>query len=220
MTDPMWQEVAGPPGPPGESIVGPPGESIIGPPGRDGESLNPRGKWSPSVQYEPLDVVLWRNDSYVAKLPSKGRRPSSVRFWQLLAKSIRGEKGEPGAPGPRGRSVAASGGSADDITYTGGPFLAGKVVYVTGGGSAALARADSITTARAVGMTTDSGKLRTEGQIDLAGLTPGVTYYLSPTTAGEITSVAPSTPGHLVVVVGRALSSSVLDLELAQPILL
>lgn len=51
-------------------------------------------------------------------------------------------------------------------------------------------------------------------------LVPGNTYFLSPTTAGQITNVAPSTLGQYVVRVGRAVTTTKLDVEIELPILL
>lgn len=53
-----------------------------------------------------------------------------------------------------------------------------------------------------------------------ASLVPGNTYFLSPTTAGQITNVAPTTLGQYVVRVGRAVTTTKLDVEIELPILL
>lgn len=113
--------------------------------------------------------------------------------------------------------------------------LKGMVLYVPSDGHVDLARADAASTTRAVGLANEdvtasaTGDYITEGQIEksdwttVAGttfLTPGVFYYLSTTNAGQITSTAPSTATEYVVVVGRALTNTVLDVEIAQPILL
>jgi hypothetical protein len=51
-------------------------------------------------------------------------------------------------------------------------------------------------------------------------LNPGTVYYLSAVAAGQITSTAPTTPGQYVVVVGRAVSSTALAIEIDSPVLL
>jgi len=51
-------------------------------------------------------------------------------------------------------------------------------------------------------------------------LVPGNTYFLSPITAGQITNVAPTTTGQYVVRVGRAVTTTKLDVEIELPILL
>jgi hypothetical protein len=53
---------------------------------------------------------------------------------------------------------------------------------------------------------------------DSGGLTSGSIYYLSPTVAGRLTKTAPTTGGQYVVRVGRALSSTVLDLMMTPSI--
>jgi hypothetical protein len=50
------------------------------------------------------------------------------------------------------------------------------------------------------------------------GLTPGTVYFLGAATAGTLTSTAPSTTGQFVVRVGRAISSTKLDLMIMAPI--
>jgi hypothetical protein len=53
------------------------------------------------------------------------------------------------------------------------------------------------------------------GYIDLI---PGATYYLHPTVAGTITTVAPILPGHFVVSLGKAVSPTTLDVNIEKPI--
>ena len=111
--------------------------------------------------------------------------------------------------------------------------LTGMALYVPTDGSVDLARADIypevVGVAKSDVAASSSGEYATEGQITrsdwsaVAGratLTPGAYYYLSPDVAGQITSVAPTTMGHYVVVVGRALTQLTLDIEISQPILL
>jgi hypothetical protein len=50
------------------------------------------------------------------------------------------------------------------------------------------------------------------------GLTAGSVYYLSATTAGQMTTTAPTTAGQYVGRIGKALSSTVFDLAIAPPI--
>jgi hypothetical protein len=73
------------------------------------------------------------------------------------------------------------------------------------------------------------GRYLTEGQVTRDDWTPvagasllsaGAVYYLSPTTAGQITATAPTTAGQVVLIIGRALSATVLDVEIGEPILL
>ena len=52
-----------------------------------------------------------------------------------------------------------------------------------------------------------------------AALTPGLPYFLSVATAGRITTTAPSAPGEYVVLVGRALSATELDVDIEPSVL-
>jgi hypothetical protein len=52
------------------------------------------------------------------------------------------------------------------------------------------------------------------------GLTPGAAYYLSSTVAGNITSVAPSASGSLIVELGIAVSPTDIEVSIKSPILL
>lgn len=121
-----------------------------------------------------------------------------------------------------------------DATFTSNTDK-GMAVYVDGSATCDLAQADSINTTKAVGLaTTDvtagaAGQYQTEGTITkadwttvtgAAALTPGAYYYLSEATPGGLTSTAPTTIGQFVVAVARALSTTQLDIEIAQPILL
>lgn len=54
----------------------------------------------------------------------------------------------------------------------------------------------------------------------LSGLTPGVTYFLSPNVPGQVTATAPSGTGEIVQRLGVAISPTRLDVEMSQPIVL
>lgn len=64
-------------------------------------TLRPRGPWSSTAIYDPLDLVSHDGSSYIAIVESIGRTPtdpSSTVFWMAIA-----ERGEPGAfLNPRG----------------------------------------------------------------------------------------------------------------------
>jgi len=53
---------------------------------------------------------------------------------------------------------------------------------------------------------------------DAAALNPGNPYFLSDTTAGNITQTAPTASNHYVVVVGWAISSTELMVQIGTPI--
>ena len=52
------------------------------------------------------------------------------------------------------------------------------------------------------------------------GLAFGTIYFLDPVTSGKLTATPPSTVGQCVVVIGVALSTTELDLQISLPILL
>jgi hypothetical protein len=104
-------------------------------------------------------------------------------------------------------------------TYTGNAaenLAAGDLVYVTATGTVAKADASASNASKtAVGFVltaVTNGNPATvylEGINDsLSGLTVGSRYFLSGTTAGGITATAPSTAGHVVQLVGVAVSAN------------
>ena len=114
-------------------------------------------------------------------------------------------------------------------------ILVGQPVYVKATGNVDLARADQSATAAAIGFAitaadpTYTVNYVTEGKLTLtdwtavAGvvtLTPGSVYYLDTTMAGRITSVVPSVAGQYIVRLGRAASTTTLDIEIDLSLLL
>lgn len=125
------------------------------------------------------------------------------------------------------------------VTQTATPTLiAGNAVYSSGADAVSKAKADAsgtkdvlglavaAITAAASGIIQCNGILvLTTGQWDaLAGTTGGLTfntpYFLSPTTAGLLTSVVPTAVGQYVGEIGRALSTTELMIDIRPPILL
>lgn len=115
------------------------------------------------------------------------------------------------------------------------PLTAGKIVYISTNNTVKLANADGITTKNAFGIVAEptiesgvSGMIQTNGQISntttawdaitgtTGGLTAGTSYYLSNSTPGLITSIPPTS--GWIVKIGTAVSSTVLDLHISQPI--
>ena len=111
----------------------------------------------------------------------------------------------------------------------------GMALYVSGSGTVDLAQADAEATKGVIGLAVDdvligaTGNYQMEGQITLAdwtavvgsvSLTAGSFYFLDENTAGHLTANPTSTSGEYVVRVGRAVTSTTLDIEVSQPILL
>jgi len=117
-------------------------------------------------------------------------------------------------------------------------IIAGAALYASAADHVNNAKADSIATARVVGLAAaaigsgSSGSVETQDILALttaqwdavAGTTGGLTfntdYYLSAATAGMLTATPPSTVGQVVVKVGRAISTTELKVQISQPILL
>jgi len=116
----------------------------------------------------------------------------------------------------------------------GADIVQGQPVHLNGGGELVPAfAADS--RFQVIGISTESVvsgetcKYNPDGRVGRADWTPitgstllepGKRYYLSPDDVGQLTTVAPADPGQFLVKVGRAASTSVLDIEIGQSILL
>jgi hypothetical protein len=96
---------------------------------------------------------------------------------------------------------------------TGSTIANGKVVYLSGATgqtpTIALARADSLTTSRVIGIATHDIENNTVGyvttfgevkELDTSAFTDGDTLYLSAAAAGEMTTTAPTAPNRIVQV--------------------
>lgn len=115
-----------------------------------------------------------------------------------------------------------------------GAITLGMAVYTSAAGAVDLAQADSIGTARVLGLVSAasiaagaSGKVQYAGILASADwtavtgsatLAAGQNYYLSAATAGQLTSTAPDATGQQLAYVGRAISTTELALEIARPI--
>ncbi len=114
-----------------------------------------------------------------------------------------------------------------------GAIVCGCPVYVKSATTYDKAQANAGTTAGMLGFQKDvsvaaggNGTIQTDGILALTtaqwdaitggsgGLAFGTVYYLDPATAGKITATAPSTVGQYVVPVGRALSTTELDISI------
>jgi hypothetical protein len=114
-----------------------------------------------------------------------------------------------------------------------------EAVYTKSNGAVDLARANAAATTEVAGLVSDTaiangtpGLIMLDGIMDGTvsqwdavlgqtggvGLVAGTIYYLDPATAGRLTAVAPTTVGQFVVRVGRALSTTKMDLMIEPPI--
>jgi hypothetical protein len=114
-----------------------------------------------------------------------------------------------------------------------GAIVAGTPVYVKSATTYDKAQANAAATSGVLGLQKEAsvaaggnGTIQTDGIVALTtaqwdavagttgGLAFGTVYYLDPATVGKITATAPTTVGQYVVVVGRALSTTELDISL------
>ena len=112
-----------------------------------------------------------------------------------------------------------------------------QAVYVDGADSVDLAQADAAGTMDMLGLVKDAtivtsadGMVQTDGILaattgqwdavtgDTGGLTAGTVYYLDASTAGFITSTAPTTVSQYVVQLGRAISTTEMEISICDPI--
>jgi len=131
--------------------------------------------------------------------------------------------------------------STDSITQTeliqltnnnASPIVIGTPVYAVGNDQVDKAKADAVGTTNVIGLVGDSSisasasggfvlggiLTATTTQWDAVagttgGLTKDVIYYLSASTAGQLTSTAPSAAGQFVVQIGIAISTTELKIE-------
>jgi len=117
-----------------------------------------------------------------------------------------------------------------------GALVCGTPVYVSSADHIDKGRADSISTSELIGLMLSAstasggnGIVVCDGVLTLtttewnaivgtAGLVTASVYYLDPTTAGKMTTTAPTTPGQWIVRVGYAISLTQMNIELQPPI--
>jgi hypothetical protein len=118
-------------------------------------------------------------------------------------------------------------------------IVIGAPVYIFGADSVKKARANAVGTSDVIALVYDtsigassSGNVALDGLVtattgqwdavtgQTGGLTVGATYYLDPSTAGMLTTTAPSTVGQTVVNIGFALSTTEMLLSIEDYILL
>lgn len=107
----------------------------------------------------------------------------------------------------------------ETVMQTAHGFTVGQVVRLTGAGSYALAKADTPTNAKAVGVVAFVQNVNTFSVVTsgfmggLSGLTAGASYYLSDTVAGAVTT----TPPTITVAIYIAKSASVALVGISSP---
>lgn len=182
-----------------------------------------------AVRYLPEDYYTWLGDEAVDQFrPGPWGHQLDVRMTVRQVFGREETAGRPIAIGPQEETVFSA------INLNAGTLRTGQPVYVAAGG-VNLADASAIATA-AVALagedilTTETGDCQTEGIFEqddwslvldtgAAVLVAGTDYFLSETT-GKITATAPTTSGAVVQFIGTALSTTALDLRIAQAVVL
>lgn len=117
---------------------------------------------------------------------------------------------------------------------TGAALTIGQAVYVSAANTVEAALADNVTTSGVVGLVADAsiadganGYILTDGilvstdwtaVVGATTLTAGSVYFLSDTTAGELTTTVPTAPGSFVTRVGTAINTTTLEVTISRPI--
>ncbi len=116
-------------------------------------------------------------------------------------------------------------------------IVIGSPVYNDGAGTVDLAQADAVGTVEILGLVKPasiaaaaSGAIQTDGILaattaqwdtitgDVGGLTAGSVYYLDPDAPGKLTDTAPTSVGDFVVRIGKAISTTEMEITILQPI--
>lgn len=128
------------------------------------------------------------------------------------------------ATGKLDPSFLPNGVGADAVTGTAGEALsAGDMVYISGTGT--ILKADATTPAKAARGYVLAAVLNAapatvyfdDSNSSLSALTPGATYYLSP-TAGTVSTTPPTTSGQIVQELGFATSATSLHVNIQESI--
>ena len=118
-----------------------------------------------------------------------------------------------------------------------GSIVIGMPVYSSSAGQVDKAQANAVGTVEVIGLVSDtsiataaSGFIQTDGVLTATtgewdavagttgGLTAGAIYYLSKDTAGNLTETAPTTASEFVLRVGKALSTTEMEISITQPV--
>jgi hypothetical protein len=159
-------------------------------------NINPTGVYNSSTTYGVGDSVSYGNSSYICILPTTGNVPTNTTYWQLLASSATNRLTTTGR------------------NQTGSTVPKGAVVYFSGASGnlplIALSQANTeLTSTKTIGITSTAIANNANGEIIIFGLaenldtsmfSAGAALWLSPTTAGGLTTTKPSAPNHMVFI--------------------
>ena len=116
-----------------------------------------------------------------------------------------------------------------------GAIVIGTPTYISAANTVKKAQANASGTTDVLGLVRDTSvaaaaqaSIQTDGQLTATttqwdavtggtgGLTAGAVYYLSATTAGQLTTTAPTTAGQFVIRIGKAISTTIMDIQIGQ----
>ena len=139
---------------------------------------------------------------------------------------------------PAGDTLDASVVAIDVVEMTNGEtstIQAGQPVYISGTDTVMLAQANALNSSKVFGLAREdiaagaTGMIQVDGILELpdwtnitgsAALTAGADYFLDPDNAGKLTVTPPTTSGNYLVFIGRAISTTAIEIEIARPIIL
>jgi len=120
-------------------------------------------------------------------------------------------------------TVASSLSIQNPYTAGAGGTAARDVVYISAADTVLPAIASAAGTSQAIGLGVAAAAAAATVQVQedgvmtgFSGLTAGSRYYLSGTTAGQVTATIPSTSGHTIVQIGYAKSATAMHIQLQQ----
>lgn len=116
-----------------------------------------------------------------------------------------------------------------------GAIVIGTPTYISAANTVKKAQANASGTTDVLGLVRDTSvaaaaqaSVQTDGQLTATttqwdavtggtgGLTAGAVYYLSASTAGQLTATAPTTSGQFVIRIGKAISTTIMDIQIGQ----
>lgn len=117
--------------------------------------------------------------------------------------------------------IADAAESLENDDYVAGENLtSGHAVYISAADTVSRGLADAVATSEVIGFA--NGAVTSGGAVSLvtagrlaafSGLTAGARYYLSPSSAGDITTTVPTGAGEVVMLVGYAKNATTLEIQ-------
>jgi hypothetical protein len=169
---------------------------------------------------DAVRVVTQKNEIRIIENGKTIKLPAPTTVLRVVDQGPQGIQGTAGGSGDARQAVQA--------------FAAGQVAQATVSGAYDLAIASGINSSSALGLALASASAAAAvsisagyvtiadwtGATGVAALSPKATYYLSATSAGNLTTVAPSNTGQCVVKIGVAINTQTMLVEIEKPYLI